>query len=196
MQNIKIRFKGWLGEAGVKIFGALGLPATKYHKFHNVTIPNEYTKSTSQIDHIIVSRYGVFVVETKMMTGWIFGSEYDKQWTQKFPSKSFKFQNPLRQNYGHIKALQEILTDIPEEVFENIISMCGEHKIKTAMPKNVTRGAWYISYIRSFKTVRLTDQQVALAVEAIKTNRLPDNAETKKQHIANIKQNNNKSVEQ
>ena len=105
--KLKNSIKGWIGETGVNFFGKIGLPFWRYHKFKNVTLPTEY--GSSQIDHIIVSKYGVFVVETKMMTGWIYGKQYDKEWTQKFPNKSFKFQNPLRQNYGHIKALQAFI---------------------------------------------------------------------------------------
>ncbi|WP_339385147.1 nuclease-related domain-containing protein, partial [Vibrio paracholerae] len=37
---------------------------------------------TTQIDHIVVSKFGVFVIETKYMKGWIFGSKDQKQWTQ------------------------------------------------------------------------------------------------------------------
>ena len=49
---------------------------------------------------MFVSVFGVFVVETKNMGGWIFGSERNREWTQVFPNaEKYKFQNPLRQNY-------------------------------------------------------------------------------------------------
>ncbi|MEX0731732.1 MAG: nuclease-related domain-containing protein [Aquisalimonadaceae bacterium] len=88
-------FKGLIGEALVKFAARLRLPEDTYHRIHNVTLPTP--DGTTQIDHIFVSRFGIFVVETKNMKGWIFGGENQAQWAQKIFKKSFKFQNPLRQ---------------------------------------------------------------------------------------------------
>lgn len=65
------RFKGWVGEAMVNLSARLFLDRKTYHLIRNVTLLTE--DGTTQIDHIIVSPYGVFVVETKNMKGWIFG---------------------------------------------------------------------------------------------------------------------------
>lgn len=65
-------FKGVMGEALVNLSARLFLDKNKYHLIRNVTIPTG--DGTTQIDHIIVSRFGVFVVETKNMKGWLFGS--------------------------------------------------------------------------------------------------------------------------
>ncbi|MDX1757907.1 MAG: nuclease-related domain-containing protein [Marinobacter sp.] len=65
-------FKGKLGEFLVNASARLFLDKNRYHLIKNVTLPTE--DGTTQIDHIIVSRYGVFVVETKNMKGWIFGN--------------------------------------------------------------------------------------------------------------------------
>ena len=74
-------FKGWFGEAIVNLLALLLLDKNRYHRINNVTLPSE--NGTTQIDHIIVSVYGVFVVETKNMKGWIFGSADQSTWTQK-----------------------------------------------------------------------------------------------------------------
>lgn len=66
-------FKGLFGEMMVKLAAKLGLPSKTYHPFHNVALPTP--DGTTQIDHIFVSAFGIFVVETKNMKGWIFGSE-------------------------------------------------------------------------------------------------------------------------
>ena len=63
---------------------------------------------TTQIDHVVVSRHGVFVIETKNYGGWIFGKPGAKNWTQKFPRRSTTFQNPLRQNDKHVRTLVEL----------------------------------------------------------------------------------------
>ena len=90
-------FKGITGEFLVNTAARLFLPKDEYHLIKDVTLPNE--DGTTQIDHIIVSRYGVFVIETKNMKGWIFGSANQKTWTQKIYKHTHKFQNPLHQNY-------------------------------------------------------------------------------------------------
>ena len=105
-------FKGALGETFVRLIAKFRLPADTYHPIHNVTLPT--ADGSTQIDHIFVSRFGIFVVETKNMKGWIFGGESQAQWTQKIFRKSFKFQNPLRQNYKHTKTLESALEISPD----------------------------------------------------------------------------------
>jgi restriction system protein len=80
-----------------------------------VTLPTE--DGTTQIDHVIVSRYGVFVIETKNLKGWIFGSPQQKTWTQKIYRHTTKFQNPLHQDYKHTQTLQAALELDPEKIF-------------------------------------------------------------------------------
>lgn len=57
---------------------------------------------THQINHIIVSKYGIFVIETKQ---YIKGNNFDKSWLIKNGNKNFYVNNPLHQNYGHVKSL-------------------------------------------------------------------------------------------
>ncbi len=74
-------FKGVFGEFIVNVLAKLMLDKNEYHLIKNVTLPTP--DGTTQIDHVIVSKYGVFVIETKNMKGWIFGSSNQKVWTQK-----------------------------------------------------------------------------------------------------------------
>ena len=68
---------------------------------------NEKAKSGfSQIDHILLSPYGIFVIETKNYSGEIVGSKSDKQWTV---NKKHKVMNPFHQNYGHIQTIKQAL---------------------------------------------------------------------------------------
>ena len=100
-------FKGLFGEWLVKVSAKYFLDKSIYHAVHNVTLITP--DGSTQIDHIFVSQYGVFVVETKNYSGWIFGSENQPMWTQKLFKVTNKFQNPLRQNYKHLKALEAAL---------------------------------------------------------------------------------------
>jgi hypothetical protein len=77
------------------------------------------TTGYSQIDHAVISPYGLFIIETKNYNGKIKGSREDTYWTV---NGRFKMYNPLKQNYGHIKALESILTGYPFMTYISIIS--------------------------------------------------------------------------
>lgn len=72
--------KGWFGEKTVQLGMWTGLDAKVYDRIHVLMIPCQ--GGTTQIDHVLVSIYGVFVIETKNMNGWIFGDERSPKWTQ------------------------------------------------------------------------------------------------------------------
>lgn len=73
----------------------------------------------SQIDHVVFSPFGLFVIETKNYNGEIKGKRNDKIW---IVSNRFKMYNPLRQNYGHVKVLEEILSDFKNLTFVSIVT--------------------------------------------------------------------------
>jgi hypothetical protein len=177
-------FKGLLGEACVKFSARLRLPPETYHPIHNVTLLTP--DGTTQIDHIIVSRFGIFVVETKNMKGWIFGGEHQAQWTQKIFRNSFKFQNPLRQNYKHVKVLEAML-DVPPETIHSVVVFAGESTFKTPMPENVTEGGKYVTYIESFCEPVLSESQVQHVISIIQTSRLEPTWKTHRQHVQQLK---------
>ena len=82
MRPIKRKVKGVVGEAIASGWGALALPSSTYARLSDITLPTP--DGTTQIDLVIVSRFGVFVIEVKNMSGWIFGDETNRQWTQVF----------------------------------------------------------------------------------------------------------------
>lgn len=73
----------------------------------------------SQIDHVVITPYGLFVIETKNYKGEIKGKRTDKRWNV---SGRFNPYNPLRQNYGHMKILQSLLSEFQNLTFVSIIS--------------------------------------------------------------------------
>ncbi|SHF93348.1 Topoisomerase DNA binding C4 zinc finger [Microbulbifer donghaiensis] len=185
-------FKGIFGEALVTFFGWLLLPTNVYQRIHNVTLQTQ--DGTTQIDHIFVSRFGIFVVETKNMQGWILGGEHQAQWTQRIYKKSFKFQNPLRQNYKHVKSLQAIL-NVPQDTIHSVVVFAGNSTFKTPMPANVTKAGGYIRYIKSFQIPVLTESQVQAAVSQIQSGRLAPTRETHRQHVQQLEARNNPNAE-
>ncbi|MBY6033307.1 NERD domain-containing protein [Marinobacter daepoensis] len=178
-------FKGKAGEAMVNIAAKLFLDKARYHLIKNVTLPTE--DGTTQIDHIIVSQYGVFVVETKNMRGWIFGNAKQRYWTQKIFTYSQKFQNPLHQNYKHVRTLQSLLGLSDEQVF-SVVVFVGDSTFKTPMPENVTHGGGYVRFIRAQTEQRLSDAEVQKVIEAIESGRLAATFKNHRKHVAHVKE--------
>ena len=79
---------------------------------HNLYIPYSNGK-TSQIDILFINKKGIFVIESKNYSGWIFGSESDMYWTVCDRSKKWKMYNPILQNNGHINTINYHLRGIP-----------------------------------------------------------------------------------
>lgn len=176
--------KGWWGEYLVRGWIKRRLDPAVYHGLHNLTLPT--SDGSTQIDHVLVSRYGIFVLETKNMSGWIFGGEKQASWTQTIYRRSIKFQNPLRQNFRHLKALQEML-DIAPTHLHSVIVFVGSARLKTQMPPNVTQGIACIEFIRSFQQPLWDDLQVNAMIEQIQRHRLAPGWSTNRQHVAALK---------
>jgi hypothetical protein len=137
---------GRKGESKVESKLGWRLESSEYHRFHDLHLPSGY--GSTQIDHVVVSRYGVFVIETKNYSGWIFGNEKSKVWTQVLYGEKHKFQNPLRQNYKHTKAIESFLSLHPSAVF-SVVVFVGSGEFRTAMPSNVIYVNKLVRYIRS-----------------------------------------------
>lgn len=106
---------------------------------------------THQIDHVVISKYGIFVIETKQYDGYITGNDYDKKWCMKAGKNKLYINNPVHQNYGHIKALQEVLK-LNEKNFISIICMSGNAKLKIKSNK-VVKVNDIIDKIRSYQNI-------------------------------------------
>lgn len=70
-----------IGKAGEKrVARKLDWLPKEYIILNDIMLPTQY--GTTQIDHIVVSPYGIFVIETKNYKGWIFGHENSEEWKQ------------------------------------------------------------------------------------------------------------------
>lgn len=76
---------------------------------------------TSQIDHVVVSTRGIFVIETKSHVGRITGGEHSQYWTQRLMMSSRDFYNPLLQNAAHVKALRRLLRGVDDSLFVSVV---------------------------------------------------------------------------
>jgi len=178
-------FKGVMGEFIINVLAQWRLDKEQYHLIKNVTLPTD--NGTTQIDHIIVSLYGVFVVETKNMKGWIFGSPHQKMWTQQIYKHKNKFQNPLHQNYKHTKTIEALL-ELEASQVHSVIVFIGDSTFKTSLPNNVTYGMGYIRYIKSKTDTVLSELEKNKIIEIIQDGRLKASFKTDREHVGHVKE--------
>lgn len=157
-----------------------------YQLLNDVTVPTRAGR-TAQIDHIILSVYGIFVVETKTYSGWIFGLASWRQWTQVVYHEKNRFQNPLKQNYGHICVLSELL-GVPKRKFYNVVCFAGNAEFKTDIPKGVCFDTNYVDYIKSFNAVLLSKEELGIVRKKIQRGRLEPGATTTRLHVNNLRE--------
>lgn len=126
----RAKFKGDIGELAVA-YMLKDLDKEKYKIIHDIKLKNMGgNTSTTQIDHIVISTYGIFVIETKAYKGKIYGKEKYRTWTQYLSNQKNNFMNPIFQNYAHIRAIEDILKEsYPEMTYHSIISFSGEANI-------------------------------------------------------------------
>lgn len=179
---LKPKIKGWFGEKAVSAILA-GLDKENYKVINDVMLRN--SKGTSQIDHIVVSIYGIFVIETKNYKGWITGTEYAEQWTKNMYGKKYKFRNPILQNYGHVKVLEQLL-ELKEDDFIPIVVFSVDADIKIKSSKHVVYTVNLNKVIRKYKEVKFSSDEVMMFVDKI-TNSNICSHETRKEHVNNIR---------
>lgn len=142
-----IRNRGDLGE--FLIFEELEKRNVESKILANVYLSKE-DGSTTEIDVMMVDPTGIYVFESKNFSGWIFGDEKGKNWTQSLKGgKKIKFYNPIWQNNGHINGLRRNLTKINPALFYSFIvfgNQCELKKVTVNQPelriikRNLLRG--------------------------------------------------------
>lgn len=177
-----VKLIGWFGEHWTKQL-LNKLPKDKYITINDVFI--ETNGYTHQIDHVIISKYGIFSVETKQYNGFITGNKYDKNWIRHVGKKEYYYTNPIRQNYGHVKALSELL-GIDESKIFNVVCIPSRAKLRIEHDGELVRYDTITDKILSYKEEIINN--VDEIVEIIKSENISDKS-IKKKHIDNIRKN-------
>lgn len=105
-----------------------GIPASTI--FHDLYIPNEH--GHTQIDLVIPTNVGIFVIEVKDYSGWIFGNANSTKWTQilAYGEERHQFYNPIMQNDGHITALRNTTEQLQNIPIYSVIVFYGSSTLK------------------------------------------------------------------
>lgn len=171
-----------LGDAGEREVQRLlmTLPYNKYKVMRNIMI-NTYNGGTTQIDFLVVSLYGIFVIEVKNYSGTVFGKYNSQNWKQCIGKNTYEFYNPLKQNDGHVNALSKLLK-INKDRFIPITVFSNKTNIKA--PKAIHQRN-IIKNILSYKEKKLHYSELEPIVMYINDNNI-DSAYNRKRHINNI----------
>jgi restriction system protein len=151
--------------------------------FHDVTL--EVDGQTTQIDLVVVTPARIFVVEAKDLSGTIYGRKGDKRWTQRLGRKSFTFQNPLRQNYAHVCALQQTL-GLSDEAFCPVVVFSGYARFAKPVEGVLLPPEFFalVDYVmQAPATLNVTD--IALSLSVL---RLPPTEETRQRHLDSLRE--------
>jgi len=133
---VRPRFLGAIGEAAV----SWKLRRYCVEVADDLILPDGRGGLT-QVDHLALTPGGLFFVETKNYGGLILGQTRDRTWTQCIGRRRHKLQNPLRQNWGHIKAVEALATGVP-------VSGLVVFTSRARFPKGLPAGVILLSDLR------------------------------------------------
>ena len=155
-----------------------------FHLLNHITL--KIKDGTTQIDHILVSRFGVFVIETKDYKGWIFANAKHATWTQVIYRVKFKFQNPIFQNMRHVRAVEELLEFLPSEAIKSAVVFTGSAEFKTDMPSGVYTLSGLIDHLKSATEEVMSLNRVQFCVGRLETVRLAITGQTDIEHVKSL----------
>jgi hypothetical protein len=175
---------GACGEALVSQILQANFGVPNYHLMNHITV--QLRNGTTQVDHILVSRFGVFVIETKDYKGWIFADAGQPNWTQVLFSYKFRFQNPIFQNSGHVQAVQGLLDFLPPGAIKSIVVFTGDADFKTQVPQGVFHISGLVNYLREQTVEVMSLNRMQFCVGRLETTRLAISGKTDVEHIRSL----------
>ena len=175
---LRPRIKGFLGERNVALIISF-LPSDKYKIINNLLV--RVNDRTIQIDHLVISIYGIFVIETKNYKGWITGSDNSEYWTKNMFGNKYKFYNPIRQNKSHILALSRQLGFGLDE-FISIVVFSRGAKLKINTAHNVIYTTQINRVIKEYSEIKFSETDIQKLYDEISLLNIVS-PKVRKQHV-------------
>ena len=190
--------KGKRGE--MRVSAILSKLSDEYTILNDLVFRTE--KGTTQIDHIVVSKYGIFTIETKNYRGEIYGDDNRKEWTQLIVTKvtyakkwwktytyvtKNRFYNPVKQSVGHALRIKELLSVFPHVKIVPIVVFTGDAILKYVESNNhVVYEENLLDVIDGYKTTYLTDNDVQAVLAILTSNNIRETV-SDRQHVKNLR---------
>ena len=163
------RFRGEVAETRVRRILSAGLEKNRYTVLNNVTVPSG--GGTVHIDHVVVSRFGIFVIESQYARGWVSGGEFQERWKQYSWGRFTRMENPLHRNSLQVEALANILK-IPSRTLHPVLVLLGHRGFRTVMPARVVTPEKLLAYMRKKAQPLLDEEQAARILKQIESGRI------------------------
>ena len=190
--------KGKRGE--MRVSAILSKLSDEYTILNDLVFRTE--KGTTQIDHIVVSKYGIFTIETKNYRGEIYGDDNRKEWTQLIVTKvtyakkwwktytyvtKNRFYNPVKQSVGHALRIKELLSVFPHVKIVPIVVFTGDAILRYVESNNhVVYEKKLLDVIDGYKTTYLTDNDVHAVLAILTSNNIREKV-SDRQHVKNLR---------
>ena len=155
-----------------------------YYSFNDVYL--KQGDMSVQIDHVVISVYGIFVIETKNYTGWIYGTDASEKWVKNMYGTKYYFQNPLRQNYSHVKTLQRMF-GLSIDKFVPVVVFLRGATLKCNTRGMVIYASQLKHFISSYTTQLLSTSEVNRLINMLSSFNIVDKR-VRKAHIENVQQ--------
>lgn len=179
------KIKGAVGEWGVNLALSRRLDPKHYVVLDNLLLPDGHGGLT-QIDHVVLSPFGVFVIETKNWDCWIFGSEKSREWTLSYRGGVKKrTMNPLAQNALHVRVIYELLNIEPRHV-HNLVSLGDGATLKAGPIPGVVQSGM-VNHILSFQTAVFPREWLVDAEAQIRQTSQSHDKRSVKLHLEQVK---------
>lgn len=181
------KIKGSVGE--FKVNTRLNFLGNEYISLNDILIKSS-NGNTSQIDELVLSEYGIFIIETKNYKGWIFGNEKSENWTQVIFKEKHTFRNPIKQNWSHVYALKNVLSEFPNIHYFPIVVFTGDATLKgieSTIP--VIYSNRLNSTIKNLSSEKCLSQTEVEKIKSILESVEITEKMARKEHVKNIKQN-------
>lgn len=162
------------------------LDQAEYKVIDNVMLPSNGRTTNTQIDHIVVSNFGIFCVETKNISGWIFGNAYHQKWTQVLYRSKYSFLNPIHQNYAHVKAIEALLfqNKITAHVFP-FVAFPGATKLQVSGTHSVGHAKDVVQMITNHNVQLYSDSERDTIFDLLQRTNIKDK-KIRNQHIRQV----------
>jgi hypothetical protein len=163
------RYRGDIAERRVRRILGAGLESNRYTVFHDVVLPSG--GGTARIDHLVVSKSGIFVIDSIYAPGRVDGSEVQERWRRKRFGRASRFDNPVHRNRVHVDAVAAAL-NAPVSVMQGAVVLVGAQLARDGRPVQVVEPERLLGWIRRAGQPKLDEQQVARALRGIESARL------------------------
>lgn len=144
------------------------LPAEHYRSYHELYPTKEGSARLTEVDHVVISPFGVFVIETKGIFGEVFVDPDGEDWQIVRPQRNDQLRNPLWQNEMHRRAIAAALGYRGRSWVRSVVCFADDAtQLRGAIPDNVVPYGQLRDHILSFQTTVLNDQGIDRAIEIL-----------------------------